>query len=98
MLIILFLFVTIKCVKISLLQLDKIKNKYLGYDERPINETIINIYEFKKNYEKIKLLEKLRSPHIIQENKVKLIYESGLFDELDVNRIKVPNVSKGLDF
>jgi hypothetical protein len=82
--------------------LHKLKYEFAGYDERFINKTEpINfdlLYEFNRNYEKVKLLEKLSSTNINQNDKLKLIYNSNVLYEMNPNVIKAPNLTKGLKF
>jgi len=88
--------------KKALFNSNKLKNEFNGYDQRFSNETgpidFDVLYEFNRNYEKIKLLEKLRSTNVNQYDKLKLIYNSRFLDDLNTNVIKAPNLTKGLKF
>jgi hypothetical protein len=99
MLSIIFLFLLISNIKkIILHKLCETKNKYSGYDERPLNQTYVNMYEVRKNHERMKLIKKLQSLNITDETKLKLIFESYLVDDLNPNVVKPPNLLKGLKF
>ena len=86
----------------SVYNLNKLKSEFNGYDQRFSNETktidFELLYKFSRNYEKVKLLEKLRSTNINQNDKLKLIYNSNVLYEMNPNVIKPPNLTKGLKF
>ena len=102
----LFLFILFLAIvssfKKAMYNLNKLKNEFNGYDQRFSNETKTNdfelLYKFNRNYKKIKLLEKLRSTNINQNDKLKLIYNSNVLYEMNPNVIKGPNLTKGLKF
>lgn len=98
MLSILFLFILVNSVRKTMHQLYEIPKKYSGYDERPRNESFVNMYEIRKSHQKMKLLKMLKSPNISDEIKVKIIYDSYLLDELNPNIVRASNLSKGLRF
>lgn len=103
MLFLLILFLAIvSSLKKALYNLHKLKHEFSGYDERFSNETktvdFELLYKFNRNYEKVKLLEKLRSKEIDQYEKIKLIYNSNVLYEMNPNVIKPPNLTKGLQF
>jgi len=103
MLFFLILFLAIvSSLRKTLYNLHKLKYEFAGYDERFINKTIpIDfdlLYEFTRNYERIKLLEQLRSTNTTQNDKLKLIYNSNVLYEMNPNVIKPPNLTKGLKF
>jgi len=76
----------------------QVKKKYSGIDERPINESSTDINTIKVYHEKMQLLKLLQSPEMNDEEKVKIIYNSRLLDDLNPNSIKPPNFTKGLRF
>ena len=82
-------------IKNNILQ---VKKKYSGIDQRPINESSTDINTIKVYHEKMQLLQLLQSSEINHEEKVKIINNSHLLDELNPNRIKPPNFTKGLRF
>jgi len=98
MLFFIILFLAIASLKRTMNILNHQKQDLSGYDKRPINETLVNLYEFNKNYQKLKLLKKIQSNNTNEKDKIKLIYDSHLIDELNPNVIKPPNLTKGLKF
>jgi len=84
------------CVKKTIDKIVLVDVKFSGYDYRPINETSVNLYKIKTNFDKLKLLKQLQSDNVTNENKLQLIYSSHLLDELNANLITAPNYTKGL--
>ena len=76
----------------------QVKKKYSGMDQRPINESCVDIDTIKLYHEKMQLLKLLQSSEINNVEKVKIINNSHLLDELNPNSIKPPNFTKGLRF
>ena len=86
----------------NLYQLDNVYNlqNFSGNDERPIhrNNSYVDIYNFKMNQEKWKLLKQLKSPDIPDIEKVKLIQLISMLEDLKPNIVTAPKIFKGLDW
>jgi hypothetical protein len=86
----------------NLYQLDNVYNlqNFSGKDERPIhtNNSYVDIYNFKINREKWKLLQQLKSPDISDIQKVKIIQLNHMLEELKPNIVTATNLFKGLDW
>jgi hypothetical protein len=85
-------------IKLSIVNKIKITNNCSGYDERPINETVIDMRIIRQYHEKLELLNLLNSSKISQAEKLQLIYKSPFLEDLNPYKIKSSNLTKWLDF
>jgi hypothetical protein len=88
---------------------DKIVGKLDGYDQRPINcqrytfdqryiknVTETSVQEIKTFMDKKALLNVLEKENMLAEDKLRLIYAAHFLDELNPNKIRAGNITKGL--
>ena len=68
-----------------------------GENEPPIIKNEIDIEIIKDFQIKYKLLKNLQNDSICSKKKIYLIHNSGLFNDLNDNKLKAPNLCKGLD-
>jgi hypothetical protein len=87
-------FYTNKRPVISLVDL---KNKSSGMDERPNNyKSNSTISMICSNIFKLDMMRLLQSGSLNENQKLAIIYNSEIFDDLKPNLIMAPNISKGL--
>jgi hypothetical protein len=68
-----------------------------GYDERPfLDKNLTDINVIKEYYRKMQLLKYLQNAGTNEEDKINTIYDLQMFDFLNSNCIKQPNISRGL--
>jgi hypothetical protein len=106
----LFAFIAVYNIR-HIMRLDTVKDKIVGkldgYDQRytfdqksyqmPIsNVTETSVQEIKTFMDKKALLNVLEKENMLAEDKLRLIYAAHFLDELNPNKIRAGNITKGL--
>jgi hypothetical protein len=105
---VLFAFIAVYNIR-HIIRLDTLKDKIVGkldgfdqrYTERsyqmPIsNVTETSVQEIKMFMDKKALLNILEKENMLDQDKLRMIYAAHFFDELNPNKIRAGNITKGL--
>jgi len=68
-----------------------------GENETPLIKNETDIQVIQKFQIKYKILKNLQDDKICSNKKIDLIHNSGIFNNLNDNKLKAPNLCKGLD-